>query len=202
MGIYAAKSAFRRMLSPLARQLMRFGLSADAITAAGLVFAGFAGLGVWLGRNGNVWLLLVPAGVFLRTAANALDGMVATTTGTARPLGEVFNEVADRLGDVAVFLPLTLVPAVSDGLVAVTIAAMLVTSYLGVTVKAAGGKRIYDGLMAKPDRMFVLGAAATIGLVFDETGVAFSWALWIILAGVLITFGMRVRRARGEFVDR
>ncbi|MCH7584037.1 MAG: CDP-alcohol phosphatidyltransferase family protein [Acidobacteria bacterium] len=196
MGIYSLKPAFRRALSPLARLMIRAGVSADAITASGLVFAALAGLGVWLGREAGGWILLVPVGAFLRTAANALDGMVATTTGTARPLGDVFNEVADRVGDVAVLLPFALVADVNDVLVAGTIAATLVTSYLGMAVKAAGGPRVYTGIMAKPDRMFVVGVAAIVGFVFDDPGAAFTAALWIILSGVGITFLLRVAEAK------
>ncbi|MCH6546990.1 MAG: peptidylprolyl isomerase [Gemmatimonadetes bacterium] len=73
MGIYAIKPAFRRLLTPVAAAMTRLGVSADAVTTAGLVFAGLAGLGVWLGREGSAWLLLVPLAAFLRTAANGLD---------------------------------------------------------------------------------------------------------------------------------
>jgi CDP-diacylglycerol--glycerol-3-phosphate 3-phosphatidyltransferase len=201
VGIYSLKPAFRRALSPTARLLIRAGFSADTLTALGLVFAAVAGLGVWLGRDANAWLLLVPVGALLRTAANALDGMIATTTRTTRPLGDVFNEVADRIGDVAVLFPLVLVPEVSDSLVAGTLAASLVTSYLGIAVKAAGGPRVYTGIMGKPDRMFVVGAAAIIGLVLDDPGTAFTWALWIILTGALITFWRRVSEARRQLAQ-
>jgi len=201
VGIYAIKPAFRRLLTPVAAAMTRLGVSADAVTTAGLVFAGLAGLGVWLGREGSAWLLLVPLAAFLRTAANAVDGMIATTTDTARPLGEVFNEVTDRLGDIAVFLPMALVVGVSAFLVAGVLAAMLVTSYLGVTVKAAGGSRIYAGVMGKPDRMFVAGTAAVAGLIWGP-GDAFTWALWIILAGLFVTFAQRSRRARSELGGR
>lgn len=198
MGIYSMKPAFRRVLSPAARLMIRSGISADALTVAGLAFATLAGMGVWLGREASVWLLLVPVGAFLRTAANALDGMVATATETARPTGEVLNEVSDRLGDVAVLLPLVVLPGVSDALVAGTLAASLVTSYLGIAAKAAGGPRIYAGMMGKPDRMFVVGAAAIVGLVLDDPGAAFTWALWIILTGVVITFFVRAFEARRQ----
>ena len=197
MGIYRAKPAFRRLLEPVAKAMIRSGVSADMVTTAGVVFAGLAGLGVWLGRGGSSWLLLVSVAVLFRTAANALDGMIATTTGTARALGEVFNEVADRLGDIAVFLPMVLVPGVDALLVGGVLASMLVTSYLGVAVKAAGGSRIYTGLMAKPDRMLVVGAGAVAGLIWNPSD-AFTWVLWIILGGVIVTFTQRVRQARKE----
>jgi phosphatidylglycerophosphate synthase len=195
VGIYGLKPAFRRALRPIERLLVRRGVPPDAITALGVAFAGIGGLGVWLGRNGTPWLLLVPLGAFLRTAANALDGMVAASTGTGRPLGEVYNEVADRVGDIAMFLPVLTVPGVPDALVAGTLAAMLATSYLGLAVKAAGGPRIYSGPMGKPDRLLVVGAAALLAMWFRPGGV-FTGALVIVLAGSAVTFVQRVVAAR------
>lgn len=196
-AIYSLKPAFRKTLAPIERTLVRRRVTADTITVAGAAFAGLAGLGVWLGRGGSPWLLLVPAGAFLRTAANALDGMVAARTGTARPLGEVLNETADRVGDVAAFLPTALVPGVPDLLVAGSLAGMLLASYLGVVIKAAGGPRVYAGIMGKPDRMLVLGAAALVALFLDP-GAVFATALWIVLGGSIVTFLQRAAAARRE----
>lgn len=197
VGIYALKPAFRAALRPLSGVLVRAGVTADAVTLSGLAFAGVAGLGVWLGRHGGAWLLLVPAGAFLRTAANALDGMVAEATGTRRPLGEVVNETADRLADVAVFLPTGLVPGVPPLLTGVAVAAILTVSFLGVVIRAAGGPRVTAGIMGKPDRMFVAGAAALASLWADPVAV-WTWALWIVVAGCVITLVQRSRVALRE----
>jgi CDP-diacylglycerol---glycerol-3-phosphate 3-phosphatidyltransferase len=204
VGIYGVKPMFRRLLKPLERALIRLGISADAVTAAGMVFAGTAALGEWLGRRGSIWLVVVPVAGFCRTAANALDGMIATDTGRARPMGEVFNETADRAADVAMFLPLAFVPGVSDVLVAGALGAMLVTSFLGMAVKAAGGPRVYTGIMGKPDRMLVLGLSALIA-VWAPPGPVFTAALWVVVGGCFVTFAQRVvaaRRALASAGDR
>ena len=197
MGIYAVKPAFRRALRPVANGLVRGRVSADAVTWIGLAFAALAGLGVWLGRTGSAWLVLVPLGALLRTAANALDGMVAQARGSGRPLGEVLNETLDRVADVAVFLPIGLVPGVPRLLVAGALAAMLTTSFLGVVVKAAGGPRVYAGVMGKPDRMAVAGVAA-IAALWVGPGRAFTWALWVVVAGCVVTVLQRALAARRE----
>lgn len=197
MAIYRLKPAFRRALAPIGRLLVRAGVPADAVTVAGALFAGLGGLGVWMGRYGDPWLLLVPAGALLRTAANALDGWIAQETGTGRPLGEVLNETADRVADVAMVLPIALVPGIPGPLVAGALSAMLVVSFLGVAIKAAGGPRVYTGVMGKPDRMAVLGVAAIAGMV-AEPAVAFTVGLWVVLGGALITLGQRAVVARRE----
>jgi phosphatidylglycerophosphate synthase len=195
VGIYSVKPAFRRVLRPLERWLIRGGVRPDAVTALGLVFAGLGGLSIWLGRNGAAWLALVPVAAFLRTASNALDGMVAASTGTGRPLGEVLNEAADRVADTAMFLPLLTVPGVPDAMVAGAIAAMMATSYLGLAVKAAGGPRVYVGVMGKPDRMFVLSVASLVA-VWVDPGDVFTWGLWVVVVGCGVTFVQRAVAAR------
>ena len=195
MGIYDLKPAFRRVLRPIEVVLIRRQVRPDAITAFGLLFAAGGALGLWLGRTGTAWLALVPLCAFLRTASNALDGMVAASTGTGRPLGAVFNETADRLADILFFLPLLAVPGLSDALVAGAIAAMLTTSYVALAVKAAGGPRVSVGIMGKPDRMFVLGVAALVAIGVDPR-TTFTWALWVVVAGCAVTLVQRAVAAR------
>jgi CDP-diacylglycerol--glycerol-3-phosphate 3-phosphatidyltransferase len=197
MAVYSLKPAFRRALSPLGRGLIRAGISADVVTLSGVAFAALGGLGVWLGRRGEAWLLLLPLGALLRTAANALDGWIAQETHTSRPLGEVLNETADRVGDVAIFLPVAFINGVPVLLVAGVLSAILVTSFVGVAIKAAGGPRVYAGVMGKPDRMLVMGLAG-IAAMFIEPEKVFSVTLWIVLAGVAVTLVQRSAIARRE----
>lgn len=193
--IYRVKPAFRASLRGMERALIAAGVTADALTVAGVVFAACGGLAIWLGREGGPLLLVVPAAVFLRTAANALDGMVATTTGTARPAGLVLNEAADRVADVLIFLPMALVPGVTDLLVAGALAMMLTTSCMGLAVQAAGGPRLYAGPMGKPDRMAVVGLAALAAAWVDPQH-AFSAALWVVVVGGGLTLLRRGQLAR------
>jgi CDP-diacylglycerol--glycerol-3-phosphate 3-phosphatidyltransferase len=197
MAIYALKPAFRKALEPIGHFLVRSRVSPDTVTSAGVFFATLGALGLWLGRDGGAWLLLFPAAAFLRMAANALDGWVAQETGSARPLGEVFNETADRVADVVMVLPFGLVVGVPDLLVAAAIAAMLVASFLGVVIKAAGGSRVYAGIMGKPDRMLVLSVAVTVAL-FVEIDTAISVGLWVVLIGAIVTTIQRATVARHE----
>ena len=197
MAIYALKPAFRKVLTPVGRSLAGAGVSADAVTVAGVAFAFLGGLGIWLGRRGEAWLLLLPLGAFLRTAANALDGWIAQETGTSRPVGEVLNETADRVGDVAIFMPVGFIPGVPPLLLAGALSTMLVTSFLGIAVKAAGGPRVYTGIMGKPDRMLVIGIAGIAG-VFLDPQMVFTTALWIVLVGAVITLLQRAVIARRE----
>jgi CDP-diacylglycerol--glycerol-3-phosphate 3-phosphatidyltransferase len=201
MTIYALKPAFRKALEPVGRRLVRAHVSPDSVTLAGVFFAMVGGLGLLLGREGEAWLVLFPAAALLRTAANALDGWIAQETGTNRALGEVLNETCDRVADVVMVIPLGLVSGVPDLLVAATLAAMLITSFIGVAVKAAGGSRVYAGVMGKPDRMLVLAVAA-IAAMFLDPHIALSAGLWVVFTGAIITIIQRAVIARRELAGR
>ena len=199
MGIYSVKPAFRRLLRPVVPRLVRAGISADALTWSGLVFSGMTGAALWLGRGGGAWLLAIPVGALLRTATNALDGLVAIEAGTARAFGEVFNEVADRAGDAVIFLPAMAVVGVPDPLVAATVAAVLITSFAGNAARGAGGERVYAGVMGKPDRMLLVGIAALVAFAVEDHSMVFEVMFWVMLVGSIATFGARIRAAHRQF---
>lgn len=148
----------------LAERLARAKASPNAISVAGMVCALLAGLafavvGVLPGPAWPLWLLgaiLVPA----RLLANMLDGMVAVERGVASPVGELFNEVPDRVSDVAVLLGLSLGAGAGWGLGLAAGLAAMATAYVRAVGRAAGAKSDFSGPMAKQQRMAVATALA------------------------------------------
>lgn len=161
MGIYAVKPRFRKSLRGLEQRAINAGVSADQLTTAGAMFALAAGVAVLLSALSPLWLIAAAPLVLMRLVCNALDGMIACDTGCARPLGQVYNEFADRVGDSAILLAITLRSG-SLVLGAATLTLVLLTSYLGTVAAAAGGTRQYVGVMGKADRMVILAAALPV----------------------------------------
>lgn len=194
MGIYAIKPAFQRRLISLRDVCIRAGISADALTATAL-FASIAGGGAIAFSPRVPWVLFaVPALAMGRIALNALDGMVAVATGTARPFGEVLNEFADRFSDTSYFVGLAFV--IDSRLAMAALVVVLLSSYLGTVAKAAGGRRIYDGVMGKADRM-ILFSVASIAAYFAGVGV-WTYLVAIVAAGGLITVFQRMAIAKRD----
>ena len=196
MGMYAVKPRFRASLRALEARAITARIGADQVTLVGAIFAIGAALAVLLGALDPVWLLAVTPMVLLRLACNALDGMIATDTGTARPLGQVYNEVSDRIGDSAILLAVTLRSGALT-LGAVTLALVLLSSYVGTVAAAAGGSRQYGGVMGKADRMVVLALAAPVAAVLGGWPVLAAY-LAVVAVGSLITIVQRSRAIRIE----
>src|SRR6185437_11072107 len=93
-----------RVAVVLSHWLARRGVRANSISVAGMAAGILAG--VALALTGRVTLpalawLAAAALVQARLLANLLDGMVAIESGRASRVGELFNEVPDRVSDAA-----------------------------------------------------------------------------------------------------
>lgn len=145
----------------IAAGIARTGLSANAISVIGMLF-GFGAAAILL-QTARVdaftarWLFLAAAAcIQLRLLCNMLDGMVALATGTASPLGELFNELPDRLSDTAILIAAGYAYQ-SDATLGWSAAAIaLFVTYIRALGKGAGVPGLFQGPMAKSHRMFVL----------------------------------------------
>jgi phosphatidylglycerophosphate synthase len=147
-----------------ARLLVRWGVSANAISVAGLVCGMAAGALLAVTPHARGWeracWLAAALLVQLRLLANMLDGMVALASGQASAVGELFNEVPDRIADAAILIGLgyAVDGNVPLGFTAACVA--LFTAYVRAVGKAAGARQEFCGPMAKPQRMFVVTVVA------------------------------------------
>jgi CDP-diacylglycerol--glycerol-3-phosphate 3-phosphatidyltransferase len=196
-GIYQVKPVFQRSLSGIEQWLVARRVHPDWLTYAALVLSIGGGAVLYLAPDHRWLLVLIPIVVVVRTALNALDGLVAKRTGLARPWGEVLNEFCDRVADVALLGSLALAAPTVHLLGGVVVVLMLLTSYLAVLSKAAGGRRQYAGPMGKADRMMLLGIAAVVGLFVPLT-LTYNAYLGLVLAGLVPTL---VARARATYHD-
>ncbi|GAC1429462.1 MAG: hypothetical protein NVSMB65_02840 [Chloroflexota bacterium] len=141
MGIYRVKPRFQQSLRGVEVYLVARRVHPDYLTLAALLLCVAGGAALVASRQ-VPWLMVVIVPVALgRTALNALDGLVARDTGLARPWGEVLNEFCDRLADVALFLGVAFAPGGQPMVGSVTIVVMLLSSYVAILSKAAGGRR-------------------------------------------------------------
>jgi CDP-diacylglycerol--glycerol-3-phosphate 3-phosphatidyltransferase len=190
-GLYRMKPAWQRLLQPLADRLVARHVSADLLTVLALAAAGVAGVCLAVSDAMPALLLLVPILAALRLVLNLLDGQVARGSGTARPLGELWNELADRVADVVMIGALAFVAAVGPLPAGAATVAALLASYVGITSRAIGAPRQYGGVMSKPGRMIVLATAALLAFGLADGGPLMLAAL-VIVGGSLITTVQRL----------
>jgi phosphatidylglycerophosphate synthase len=96
----------------------------------------------------------------LRLLANMLDGMVAIEGGKASPVGELYNEVPDRVSDVATLIGAGYAAGGDPTLGYLAACVALFTAYVRALGKAAGANQEFGGPMAKQQRMFIVTVIA------------------------------------------
>jgi CDP-diacylglycerol---glycerol-3-phosphate 3-phosphatidyltransferase len=200
VSVYSLKPRFRTSLRGVERTLIAQGVTADQVTAAGLVCA-IAAAAVTVRSFTSPLLLLCVAPLLVgRLACNALDGMIALDTATARPFGQVFNEFADRVADTCILIAVGVrADSLSLGMGAVIL--VLLASYLGTVAQAAGGGRQYVGVMGKADRMMLLVLAVPFAASGAVNGVLIT-TLAVIGAGAAVTVAQRWCAIRSELARR
>ena len=192
----------------LARRIAATGVSPNEISAAGMAFGVLAGVVLagtaWFPAHAR-WLWLAGAGfVQLRLLANMLDGMVAIETNKTSVVGELFNEVPDRVSDAAILIGLGYAVGSHPAAGYAAACVALFVAYVRAMGKAAGLAQDFRGPMAKPQRMFfvtmlALWCAATPAgwQVWAGLG-APVWVLGLIVLGGSVTAVRRLARiARG-----
>ncbi|EHM02881.1 CDP-alcohol phosphatidyltransferase [Acetobacteraceae bacterium AT-5844] len=171
----------------VAEWLIRRKASPDGISIAGMVAGLAAGLCFaavwWLPEGARAFWLLGAALVQMRLLANLFDGMVAVGRGIASPLGELFNEVPDRVSDTAILLGLGVAAGGNWGLGLAASLAAMATAYIRAVGKAAGAPSDFSGPMAKQQRMAL---ATALGIWCAVTPLGWqSVAGWHLAAWVL-----------------
>jgi phosphatidylglycerophosphate synthase len=181
-------------------------VSPNAISIAGMCACIAAGLALGLTsiEYNRVFWLIAALGAQLRLTANMLDGMVALASGRASKVGELYNEIPDRVSDAAVFIGAGFAWGgnVALGYIATILAVF--TAYVRAAGKTAGAPNEFCGPMAKQHRMLVITIACVYSAIVPESWQIFHFdnfevgvmavTLTVIIVGCVITVVRRLQR--------
>ena len=192
-----------------ARSLAARGITPNQISLFGLAVGVGSGLALLLTTAvpdfARPLLIASAVMVLLRGLSNMFDGMVAVENGRASPTGLLYNEIPDRISDIALMVGAGYAAGShpAAGWAAACIA--LLVTYIRAVGTLAGAPADFGGPMAKQQRMFsIAGAALYLGVTPAAWQPAFGsggqWGLlaivlWIIVAGGAATAAIRLRRA-------
>jgi CDP-diacylglycerol--glycerol-3-phosphate 3-phosphatidyltransferase len=182
-------------MRPLGDSLGRAGLSANAVTTAGLAIQVGVAVLILDGR-----LLLAGLVAIVAALCDGIDGAIAKAAGTTDRFGAFYDSTADRLADALYFLPVAWLYGIDpdtashrSDLVAALALATLVASFLVSYVRAraeALGMEAKVGIAERAERVIVM----IIGLVFDLLPIAV--AILCLLS--IVTFVQRVLHVRAQ----
>jgi CDP-diacylglycerol---glycerol-3-phosphate 3-phosphatidyltransferase len=187
-----------RLLTPVARGLLRMGISPDAVTVVGTLGVCIGALGFYP-RHEFFWGTLV---ITLFVFSDNVDGIMARLAGRKGSWGAFLDSVLDRLGDAAIFGGLVLWYA-GDGddlLMAALALACLVFGAIVSYAKARAeglGMTANVGFAERADRLVaVLVTTGLVGLGLPE--IVLTVVLILLALASAWTVVQRMREVRRQ----
>jgi phosphatidylglycerophosphate synthase len=133
-------------------------VSPNAISIAGMCACIVGGIALSLTSISDyriLWLIAA-LGAQLRLTGNMLDGMVAIASVRTSKVGELYNEIPDRVSDAAMFIGAGFAWGGNIALGYIATILAIFTAYVRAAGKIAGAPNEFCGPMAKQHRMLVI----------------------------------------------
>jgi CDP-diacylglycerol--glycerol-3-phosphate 3-phosphatidyltransferase len=196
-----ARALMTRVLTPVAKLLLRLGVSPDVVTLVGTLGVCVGALGFYP-RHEFFWgTIVITAFVF----SDNLDGTMARLAGRSGNWGAFLDSTLDRVGDAAIFGGLVLWYAgqgdtLMAGLALACLILGLVVSY--ARARAEGlGMTANVGIAERAERLVaVLAATGLVGLGVPE--VLLTVVLALLAVASLITVAQRMLTVRRQALSR
>jgi CDP-diacylglycerol--glycerol-3-phosphate 3-phosphatidyltransferase len=195
ISVYQIKPAFQKLLQPVLRALRRIGVTANQLTVAAIILSVFLGYLFLHYKEHPIVLLLVPAGLLLRMALNALDGMMARQYNMQSKLGEILNEMGDVISDLAIIIPLVVIPEIFPFLIVTFGFLAVLNEFAGLLGRAIGGDRRYEGPMGKSDRALVIGLFCLTNFFWNGIEQYANWIFGIACLMLVLSTFTRLKKA-------
>lgn len=195
LGRRYLKSREYKLAHLVASFVYKLGIRPNQISLFSIIAAIMAAVTfVWI-SSPYKWLLAVFF-IQLRLICNMLDGMVAIEFGITSKLGDLYNEIPDRISDFIIIIGFTFsLPEISTSLILLGYTAALLSifsAYIRVLFTSLGCKPDYTGPMAKQHRMFLVSLSCVLYFIFLFDNIIY-WSLIILNIGLILTVIIRIK---------
>lgn len=201
-GVFGAlRDLYGQILTPLARSLLRVGISPSAVTVVGTL--GVLASALWFIPRGQLVSGSIVVALFL--LGDGLDGTMARLSGRESRFGAFLDSTLDRLADGAFFVAIAWWGIRADShATAGWAAAVLVLGFLVSYARARAEVEGWDaslGVFERTDRLAV-SLAGTLAVGLGGPQWVLSVALGAVAVGSAVTVGQRVAAAhRASLAD-
>ena len=194
-SVYNLKPVFQKLLQPILHALYRIGVTANQLTISAIILSCLMGFGFLQYHKFYLGILIIPFGLLLRMALNALDGMMARQYDMQSQLGEILNEIGDVVSDIAIIFPFVILPGINPVIIILFGVLAILNEFAGILSKAIGKERRYDGPMGKSDRALIIGIFCLVFFFWSDVTYYGDWIFGTASALVLVGTIIRLYKA-------
>ncbi len=145
------KNIAEKLLAPIARAVLKAGLSPNVLTVLGLVLAALAAL--FYSLKG---ILLALISLFVSGLLDALDGTVARMSQKSSAAGGFLDAVSDRYSDAFLILGIV-IGGYCDVLIGLlALSGCMLVSYARARAESLGVREFGIGLAERPERLIII----------------------------------------------
>lgn len=195
ISVYNIKPKFQQLLKPILEKLYQWGVTANQITVVAIILSGILGFTLWNVQDFSLALIIVPLGLLVRMALNALDGMMARNYNMQSKTGEILNEFGDVISDTMIYFPLIKLNGVNPTVILGFVILGILNEFAGVLAKIISGTRRYDGPMGKSDRALLVGLVCLISYFWCPIQNYLSYIFAFAILLLIISTYTRLKRA-------
>jgi CDP-diacylglycerol--glycerol-3-phosphate 3-phosphatidyltransferase/CDP-diacylglycerol--inositol 3-phosphatidyltransferase len=192
------RAFWTKVITPIAKLLLRLGVSPDAVTLVGTLGVAFGALFFFPRGDLLVGVLFITAFVF----SDLVDGTMARMSGSSSKWGAFLDSTLDRLGDAAIFGGLAMYyvgPGENDRLAALALYCLVmgsVTSYARARAESLG-MEAKGGLAERADRLVAILVMTGLAALFDVL-VLIPVTLGLLAVASTITVVQRILTVRRQ----
>lgn len=195
ISVYKLKPAFQKLLKPTLAFLHKNGVTANQITVTSIILSLGIGICFWFANEHHWMFWVLPAGLFLRMALNAMDGMMARIYDQQSKKGEILNEIGDIVSDFFIFLPLLRHEPELTYLIVSFMCLSIINEFAGILGKIVSGERRYEGPMGKSDRALIIGVYGILKILSVPLTGYIYYVFIVIIVLLLISTWIRVSKS-------
>jgi CDP-diacylglycerol--glycerol-3-phosphate 3-phosphatidyltransferase len=192
------RDVFARVFSPVARVLLRLGVSPDTVTVVGTLGVCVGALVFFPRGQLLVGVLVITAFVF----SDTVDGHMARISGRSSKWGAFLDSTLDRFGDAAIFGGLAMYyvgPGDSDNLAALAMYCLVmgsITSYARARAESLG-MEAKGGIAERADRLVAILVMTGLSAIFDVP-ILIPLTLGVLAVASTVTVVQRIMLVRSQ----
>ena len=156
------KEKFEATISKAVKPLASLGVTPNQLTVLGLLVSLFAALNFLTWQINKERLLAGSIFILVSGIIDAIDGVLARSTGKVTKFGGFFDSVTDRYSDAAVLSGIILGELCNPFIGLATLVGTLMVSYTRSRAEAEGVKMAGVGLAERAERMIFLAFCALL----------------------------------------
>ena len=194
----AFKKRFEDTVQSMVKPLAGMGVTPNHVTALGVIVACLAAWLYWTWGGDRLRLVAAATTLLLSGLLDAVDGVLARTSGKTTKFGGFLDSVSDRYADVIVLSGIILGGLCDTAVGLAALTGFLMVSYARSRAEAAGVAMAGVGLAERAERLVIL-AAATFLTVFQLD--ALNWGVALLAALTHLTVLQRMLHFRRKTLE-